>query len=396
MRKMRLSRLIWSSLCLACLTAENAQSRPSKRTSVSPKDMGAEEIMSDTKPAILLVDDNRMYRESVRRNLEFEDYRVIEAQDKADALDKLRDRVPDVIITDLDIKTPTEGLDLIREVKNLYPLIPIILISAVGTFDEGALAREYGAAYVISKSRIDAEIDNLYRLIEKTLAVMDRTRALKDRFDKVVEDEDILFRLGAYRYCDDFTAWGEIGNNRFYRGYVNDGVHVEMYGGWNLEMDVTIRDLKIMEPGASGIQVTAGTLIPSNEPHQVFGTVMIDNVTVTDPGANGINFTVDHTEVIGAKSRGVLEVHDMAITGVAVGIQASELIGMVYDTVITDTMGPAVDLRYSTFDFFSCDVGPVDITNIRVLTKGAARMWYDLGVRAARRDPITPVRIRDP
>jgi CheY-like chemotaxis protein len=146
--------------------------------------------MHNDKPLVLVVDDNRMYREAVRRNLEFVDYEVIEANDKADALDRMRHSLPDLIITDLDMKTPTEGLDLIREVKTEYPLMPIILISAVGTFDEGALAREYGATYVISKSRIEGEIEKLYGRIEKIFGVLASIRDLQDRFHKIMAGQE--------------------------------------------------------------------------------------------------------------------------------------------------------------------------------------------------------------
>jgi len=138
-------------------------------------------------PIILLVDDNRMYREAVRRNLEFYDFVVNEAQDKSDAIDKINRRLPDLIITDLDMKTPTEGLDLIKEVKSAYPMIPIILISAVGTFDEGALAREYGATHVISKSRIDGELDDLYNLLERTFEKQKKIRNLQSRVLEAIE-----------------------------------------------------------------------------------------------------------------------------------------------------------------------------------------------------------------
>jgi CheY-like chemotaxis protein len=144
------------------------------------------ETTADRKPVILVVDDNRMYREAVRRHLEFLDYDVVEANDKADAIYRIRESIPDLIITDLDMKTPTEGLDLIREVKTEYPLMPIILISAVGTFDEGALAREYGATYVISKSRIEGEIDKLFGRIEKIFQVLDRIRQLQERYQRVM------------------------------------------------------------------------------------------------------------------------------------------------------------------------------------------------------------------
>jgi hypothetical protein len=195
-----------------------------------------------------------------------------------------------------------------------------------------------------------------------------------------VEDEDIIFHISAWPWSENFKAWGDIGNNRYFRGHMDNGVQVELYGGSNLDMDMTIRDQKIMEPGGSGIHIVAGTLVQSLEPHQIFGTVMVDNVTITDAGANGINFTVDHREIIGSKSRGVLEAHDVSISGVQMGISASEVNGQIYDSTISETSGVAVDIRFSVFDFYSCDVGPVTTDNIKVLTKGAARMWFDVSV----------------
>ena len=135
---------------------------------------------------ILLVDDNRPYREAVKRNLEFIGYNVDEAEDMDSALLRLRRRRPILIITDLDMRTHTEGLDLIKAIKQQYSRIPVILISAVGTFDEGALARQMGALYVISKSRIDEEIENLYVCLDKVQSMLRRFRSLRERVEAYV------------------------------------------------------------------------------------------------------------------------------------------------------------------------------------------------------------------
>ena len=139
---------------------------------------------------VLVVDDNRMYREAVRRNLEFVGYQVTEAEDKTDALDKIRQTMPHVVITDLDMRTRTEGLELIRDVKARYPAMPVVLISAVGTFDEGALARQYGAMYVISKSRIDEEVENLYSKLDLVFIRIQQLESLRDRFHNFIAQEE--------------------------------------------------------------------------------------------------------------------------------------------------------------------------------------------------------------
>jgi CheY-like chemotaxis protein len=140
---------------------------------------------------VLVVDDNRMYREAVRRNLEFVGYQVIEAEDRVEALDKIRQNMPHVVITDLDMRTRTEGLDLIRDVKARYPAMPVVLISAVGTFDEGALARQYGAMYVISKSRIDEEVENLYSKLDQVFIKISRLDTMRVRVEGFLGQEEV-------------------------------------------------------------------------------------------------------------------------------------------------------------------------------------------------------------
>ena len=112
-----------------------------------------------TSAKVLIVDDNRIYREAFRRNLVLQNYDVLEAENMQQAIERVEAGQPDVVITDLQMRTETEGLDLIRAVKSSQPLLPIIMISAVGTFEEGALAQKYGATAVLSKSRIDCLVN---------------------------------------------------------------------------------------------------------------------------------------------------------------------------------------------------------------------------------------------
>ncbi len=118
---------------------------------------------------VLLVDDNPMYRNALKRNLELKHFEVSEAEDSLSALQSLAKNRPDVLVTDLDMRTRTEGLDLIRQVAQNYPILPVILISAVGTFDEGALAKEFGAMYVLSKGQAGQEKESLPVLLDQAM-----------------------------------------------------------------------------------------------------------------------------------------------------------------------------------------------------------------------------------
>ena len=120
-------------------------------------------------------------------------FEVAEAEDAESALASIREAMPDVVITDLQMRTETEGLDLIRQVKSTWPLLPIIMISAVGTFEEGALAQKYGASSVISKSRIEEEIERLYDAVGRArdeLAAARKQEELVQRARTAATSED--------------------------------------------------------------------------------------------------------------------------------------------------------------------------------------------------------------
>ncbi|MBN1478344.1 response regulator [Candidatus Sumerlaeota bacterium] len=147
--------------------------------------------MSDTPVRVLIVDDNRIYRDAFRRNLLLNDYDVFEAADSEEAMAAVREHAPDVVVTDLQMRTDREGLDLIRELRRVTPLTPVIMISAVGTFEEGAEAMELGATQVIHKSRIDEEIDTLYSAIDRSAVQHARSRELMEWINSLAGSESV-------------------------------------------------------------------------------------------------------------------------------------------------------------------------------------------------------------
>lgn len=154
--------------------------------------------MPETPVRVLIVDDNRIYRDAFRRNLMLNDYDVCEAADGEEAMAVVQSESPDVVVTDLQMRTDREGLDLIRELKRVSPMTPVIMISAVGSFEEGAEAMALGAVQVIHKSRIEDEIDPLYKAIDRFAALRARNHEvinwindLASRNDEAAPAEDI-------------------------------------------------------------------------------------------------------------------------------------------------------------------------------------------------------------
>lgn len=139
---------------------------------------------------VLIVDDNELYRTAFRRNLMIQNYDVVEAEHSDDALRVYESQKPDIVVTDLSMRTPTEGLDLIRTIKQVDPLMPVVLISAVGTFEEGSIAKELGAERVLMKQKIDEHIEDLYSAIEQAKANGSKLREIRKEVEGILANPD--------------------------------------------------------------------------------------------------------------------------------------------------------------------------------------------------------------
>jgi len=88
--------------------------------------------VSELKPAILIVDDERDTRESLRIILEAAGYRVRTARDGSEGLRLQQSDPADAVITDIFMPV-TDGLEIIRELRSRFPLTKIIAVSGGGT-----------------------------------------------------------------------------------------------------------------------------------------------------------------------------------------------------------------------------------------------------------------------
>jgi DNA-binding NtrC family response regulator len=99
---------------------------------------------------ILLVDDEKSIRKTLREILEFEKYEVAEATDGLDALAQVKKTQFDVIL--LDIKMPKmDGMDTLERLRILVPDVPVIMISGHGTIKTAVEAVREGAFDFIAK-----------------------------------------------------------------------------------------------------------------------------------------------------------------------------------------------------------------------------------------------------
>ncbi len=99
---------------------------------------------------VLVVDDEKLLRWSIRQKLEAGGYTVLEAENGEQALQLFDKHLPDLVT--LDIRLPdTNGLKLLLSIKKVSPETPIIMITAYGAVDDAVKALQIGAYDYLEK-----------------------------------------------------------------------------------------------------------------------------------------------------------------------------------------------------------------------------------------------------
>jgi two-component system, OmpR family, response regulator MprA len=131
-----------------------------------------------TKPRVLVVDDDKAVRESLRRSLEFNGYEVTLAADGAEALASIGGATPDVVIMDL-MMPRLDGIETtkaLRKAGNDLPIIVLTARDAVGDRVEG----------------LDAGADDYLTKPFALQELLARLRALLRRVGPTEDSEEVL------------------------------------------------------------------------------------------------------------------------------------------------------------------------------------------------------------
>ncbi|MBN1264400.1 MAG: response regulator transcription factor [Anaerolineales bacterium] len=123
--------------------------------------------MARTRRRILVVDDEPRMIHFIRLNLEHDGFEVYEALSGSLALEKLRDKMPDLIL--LDIMMPDlDGFETLRMIRDLSS-VPVIMLTAKGEEEDKIRGLELGADDYITKPFSPRE------LVSRVRAVLRRT-----------------------------------------------------------------------------------------------------------------------------------------------------------------------------------------------------------------------------
>jgi len=163
--------------------------------------------MEDAK-LILVVDDEPRMRRFMQMNLDLEGYRVIEAGNGLEAVNRVREDLPDLVL--LDVMMPEmdgfEALRLIRQTSS----VPVIMLTVKGEEDDRVRGLELGADDYVTKPFSPRELASRIKAVlrrtempapveQSIIKVDDRLQIDFNRRQVIVEGKEIKLRPTEYR-----------------------------------------------------------------------------------------------------------------------------------------------------------------------------------------------------
>ena len=133
---------------------------------------------------ILVVDDEERMVRFIRLNLEHDGFQVIEAYRGAQAIDRLRSTLPDLIL--LDVMLPDlDGFEVLRIIRE-NSSVPVIMLTAKGEEEDRVRGLELGADDYVTKPFSPRE------LVSRVRAVLRRTESALGASHDVIEVDSHL------------------------------------------------------------------------------------------------------------------------------------------------------------------------------------------------------------
>ena len=155
----------------------------------------------ETAPAaILIIDDEAAIRESLETLLDLENYQVRAAASAEAGVAALGERPFDLILLDLALPD-RNGLEVLREIRERDPLVPVIMITAYGTVENAVAAMQTGASNFVQKpwdnEKLLADIRTAIARRRAEEEVVQLKRALKQRynFENIVGKSEPMLRI---------------------------------------------------------------------------------------------------------------------------------------------------------------------------------------------------------
>ena len=148
---------------------------------------------------ILIVDDELVIRDGLRRVLEGKGYQAFTSASGYEAIERLQEENFHVVITDL--KMPgMDGLEVLKAIRILQPEVPVIIITGYSTVDTAVEAMKSGAFDYISKPFTPEHItEKVERALEQRAVMLEKVRPdmvwTEDGLDLFIGESEAMQRV---------------------------------------------------------------------------------------------------------------------------------------------------------------------------------------------------------
>ncbi|OAQ40828.1 Fis family transcriptional regulator [Pedobacter psychrophilus] len=132
---------------------------------------------------ILIIDDERAIRNTLREILEYEDYKVDDIDNGTDGLEMIKNIGYDLVLCDIKMNR-MDGMEVLTSAQQSHPDVPFIMISGHGTVETAIEASKKGAFDFISKPPdLNKLLITVRNALERKVLVTE-TKELKQKVSK--------------------------------------------------------------------------------------------------------------------------------------------------------------------------------------------------------------------
>ena len=140
---------------------------------------------------ILVVEDDESLRRVTQAQLERAGHAVTAAADATEALEILRTKPQDLVLSDLNLPD-LSGLDLLKTVRADFPETAIVIVTAYGTIETAVEAIKLGAYDYLTKPVHPEELRTLVTRVLERHRLIEEVRLLRTTIDRKFGFENII------------------------------------------------------------------------------------------------------------------------------------------------------------------------------------------------------------